>query len=432
MYNNSVNHSFAHILIPLFLFASSCQSVSTNRDSGNLNAPEENSTSELNSLDEAKGFFTIPFAEIIKNQREVSLSEFAESVEFIQFETSEESLLGSIMDIQLTKDYIFLQHNGTGLLTQYSIDGKFIRHFGTLGRGPQEYQLMRNFSIDEENELVYIHTNWTRKILVYNFDGEYRNTLKLNAIDRRRIVWSRDSMLVSYSEPEIGNEPYLFIEHNQQGDTLQTTANHIFWEIDEISHVAVSFWDQNTFHRFQDKLHMKGMYNDTVFSYNRMNEIVPKYIIDLGKHKVPDDLVYGRKSTKAMPNDCIWTGVHETSHYIFIPYGYHFNMQTRKVLNENMGCVLYDKSTGEGVAVNESTLGGFTNDLSGGPDFKPIYTTYRNAYAAITALDMKLYLESENFKNLKVKHPEQKEELIQMNITLEEDDNPILMVVHLK
>jgi hypothetical protein len=427
-----MNHFLTPISIFLVFLACSCQSGSDERPSGNQEASGENGITEKHPAEDTNSFFTIPFAEIVKNKREVPLSEFAESVEFIRFETSEELLLGSIMDIQITKDYIFLHHNGTGLLTQYSIDGKFIRHFGALGRGPQEYLLMRKFSLDEENELVYIHTNWTRKILVFNFNGEYVNTLRFSAIERGRIVWSRDRMFISFSEPQIGNEPYVFIEHDKQGDTLQATANHIFWEQNEISHFMVGFWGQNTYYRFDGKLHMKSNYNDTVFSYNRLNEIVPKYFIDLGKHKIPDELVYERKSTRAMPKDCMWIGVHETSNYIFIPYGYHINMQTREVPNTNMGCILFDKNKKEGVAVIESSLGGFINDLSGGPDFKPIYTSDNKAYAAITALDMKLCLESDDFKNQSVKYPEQKEELMQMNNTLKEDDNHFLMVVNLK
>jgi len=416
----------------LTFIACGCQSGSSESVSVNLKPAKEYVISEQNPDGNTDVFFTIPFAEIVKNNREVRLSEFAESVEFIQFETSEESLLGAIMDIQITKDYIFLHHNGIGLLTQYTIDGRFLRHYGTLGRGPQEYQLMRKFSLDEENELVYIHTNWTRKVLVYNFNGEYLKTLRFAAIERGRIVWSRDSMFISFSEPQIGNEPYIFIEHNEQGDTLQTTANHLFWEEDEKSYFMVSYWGQNQYYRFDGKLHMKSEYNDTVYSYNRQNEFYPKYHINLGKHKIPDDLVYERKSTRAMPKNCMWTGVHETSNYIFIPYGYHLNMQTGESSNDNYGCILYDKNTKEGLAVSENGFGGFINDLSGRPDFKPIYTTDNKAYAPITALDMKLYLESENFKNQEVKFPEQKEELLRMNETLKEDDNHLLMVVNLK
>ncbi len=416
-----VNPTVLCSLLVTALLNCGCQSRSSDTASVNQTSIKETNT-----------FYTIPFDEIVENIREVPLSEFADSVEFIQFETSEESLLGRIHDIQLTEDFVFLHHNGTGLLTQYSRDGKFVRHFGIIGRGPKEYQLMRKFSIDEENELVYIHTNWTRKIMVYNFEGEFVNALRFSAIGRGLISWSRDSMFISYSEPQFGNEPYVFIEHSEQGDTLQTTANHNFWKKDEVSHFMVMFWGQNQYYRFDNRLHMKGVYNDTVYSYNKQNEFYPKYHIRLGKHKITNDLVYERKPTRAMPKDCLWIGVHETSNYIFIPYGYQYNRQTGKAVNEDKGCVLYNKNTKQGVAVNESILGGFVNDLSGGPDFKPIYTTDSKAYAPITALDMKMYLESEDFKNQRVKFLEQKEELIQMNKTLKEDDNHFLMVVNLK
>jgi len=381
---------------------------------------------------ESNSFFTIPFADIIKHKREVSLSEIAESVEFVQFENSPKALLGRISEIQLTKDYIFLKHSGNKLLTQFTRDGKYIRHFGTLGRGPKEYALMRMFSLDEKNKLVYIHTNWTRKILVYNFDGEYVKTLKFGAVERGIIAWGRDSLLVSFGEPHIGNEPFVFIEHNQNGDTLQGVDNHIFWDKDETSQSMVGFWGQNSFYRLGNKLHMKGWYNDTVYTYDDQNKIVPKFFIDLEDHKIPDDLVYERKSTRPMPADSYWVGVHESSNYIFIPYGSHYNIQTRKQIKDEEGCVLYNKKTKNGIAVIENETGGFINDLTGGPDFKPLYTSDSTVFVTVSALDMKLYLDSDKFKKQTVKFPEEKEKLAQLNKTLKEDDNPFLMVAKLK
>ncbi len=380
----------------------------------------------------ANQFFTIPFAEIIKNKREVPLSEIAESVEFIQFEKTAKSLLGRISDIQVTKNYIFVQHNGSPLLTQFDRAGKFVGKFGTVGRGPKEYALMRAFSLDEKNELVYIHTNWTRKILVYNFDGEYVKTLKFGAVERTEITWGRDSFLVSFGEPHIGNEPFAFIEHNLNGDTLQGVDNHIFWDKNETSQSMVSFWGQNSFYRFDNKLHMKGWYNDTVYTYDDQNKIVPKFFIDLKDHKIPDDLVYERKSTRPMPSDSYWVGVHESSNYIFIPYGSHYNIQTRKQMKYEEGCVLYNKKTKNGIAVNENEIGGFINDLTGGPDFKPLYTSDTTVYVSVSALDMKFYLDSDKFKKQEVKSPEEKEKLIQINKTLKEDDNHFLMIARLK
>lgn len=408
----------------VFVLLFSC----TNKNQGKENRNIKHSENQI----AGDHFFTINFAEIIKAKRDVMLSEIAENVEFVQFENSEKALLGRVSDIQLTPNYIFIRHSGTGLLTQFSRTGKFIRHFGTQERGPKEYALIRKFSIDEQNKRVYIQTNWTNKILVYNFDGKYIKTIKFKAIKRTYVTWSRDSLFISFGEPHVGNEPYVFMEHNTTGDTLQTIANHNFWDSNETSHSMVSFWGQNIFYRFKSKLHMKGWYNDTVYFYNEQNKIVPKFFIDLKDHKIPDDLVYERKSSRSMSKDSYWIGVHETRDYIFIPYGSHYNIQTRILLSDDKGCVLYNKTTKEGVAVNENEIGGFINDLTGGPDFKPLYTSDSTVFVTVSALDMKLYLDSDKFKKQPVKFPEEKEKLVQLNKTLKEDENPFLMIARLK
>lgn len=381
---------------------------------------------------ETNQFFTIPFAEIIKHKREVPLSEIAESVEFIQLEKTAKSLLGRISDIQITKDYIFIKHNGSPLLTQFDRAGKFVRRFGTAGRGPKEYALMRKFSVDEKNELVYIHTNWTRKILVFNFVGEYVKSLAFAAVTNPLVSWSRDNFLVCFNTPYNGNEPYIFSEINENGDTIQTIKNHIFWDKNELSQMMVSYWGRNVFYRFNNKLHMKSWYNDTVYTYNEQNKIVPKYFIDLKEHKIPDDQVFERKSTKSLPDECYWIGVNESANYIFVRYGSHYKKSEKKLQELATGCVVYNKTTKQGTALKESETVGFTNDLTAGPNFKPRYTNDSIAYVDVSALDMKLYLESEKFRNQTAKFPGQKEKLIQINKTLKEDDNHFLIIARLK
>jgi hypothetical protein len=53
-------------------------------------------------------------------------------------------------------------------------------------------------------------------------------------------------------------------------------------------------------------------------------------------------------------------------------------------------------------------------------------------FADVTAMDLKRYLDSEEFKNQQAKFPEQKEKLSQLNKTLIEDDNHFLMIARLK
>lgn len=270
--------------------------------------------------------------------------------------------------------------------------------------------------------------------MVYSFSGEYINTIKFPALDFIKWwIWSRDSMLVSYLEPVSGNEPYVFIEHNAKGDTLQTIPNYIFYDTESGAkpfHTS-SFEEQNFSYRFENKLHLKGAYNDTVYSHDEKNQIKPKFLIELKQYKLPGDLIYERKWNRPMPDHLCWTGVHETSDFIFIPYGYHYNQNKPESQKEKKGFILYNKKSSEGLAIEESIEGGFIDDITGGPDFRPILTNDNTAFMLISALDLKKYLDSEQFKNKKVKNPAEKEKLEQLKKTININDNHFLVQVKL-
>ncbi len=376
-------------------------------------------------------FYTIPFAEIVKNKREVKLSEIVTDVEFVQLENTPEAFFREIENIEFTKDYVFIQTWGQPIF-QFSLDGKLVRKVGKLGRGPEEYNNCLKMSVDEENERVYIYTT-DLNIFVFNFDGEYIKTIHFPALNYMKFwIWGRDSMFVSYLEAVDGNEPYVFIEYNEQGDTLQTIANHIFWDTNEEFGTISSFFDQNFSYRFESRLHLKSYYNDTVYTYDNNNKFIPKFFIDLGKYKLPEEFIYERKWTRSLPGNFIWTGVHETSNYVFLPYGYHFDQNKLESEKKEKGLVLYNKKTKEGTAVEEKLSGGFVDDLAGCPDFRPMVTNGNSAIMLVSALEMKLYLDSDQFKNSEVKSPEKKEKLRQLNKTLNENDNDFLVMVKLK
>jgi hypothetical protein len=102
----------------------------------------------------ANSFYTINIPEILKSQREVPVSEIAEGIEYVILETSKESLLGRIFDVNVTKDFIFVQHHN-GALAQFDRTGSFIRYIGRLGRGPEEY-IMIGHSVLTKSVAEYI------------------------------------------------------------------------------------------------------------------------------------------------------------------------------------------------------------------------------------------------------------------------------------
>ena len=389
------------------------------------NRKEQNEASIPNS------FFDIPFAEILKNKSEVNLSVVATDVEIIQFENTSEVYIGNIEDIAYTRDYYFVMCWDQPIL-QFSRTGKLIRKIGAIGKGPEEYLMCLKMCIDEENEKVYVHTTLS-SIMVYTFEGQYIKTIKNPALDRTMNfwMWGRDSMFVSYFEPVLGNEPYVFIEHSEKGDTLQTIQNHIFFGVNEQADPfqMSPFEEQNFSYRFENKLHLKGCYNDTVYTYDENNKFVPKFFIDLGKHKLLDDLIYERKWRRRLPDGLVWTGVHETTNYVFVPYGYHYVPDKPETERKEKGMVLYNKKTKEGLAIKESKQGGFIDDISGDPDFRPILANDSSAIMLVSALEMKQHLNTDAFRNREVKQPANKQRLNQLKNTINEADNHFLVLV---
>lgn len=365
-------------------------------------------------------FYTIDFAEILKEPQKVSISNIAKSVEYIVLETLPKSFVVDIKNAQFTKDYIFIQQRRQKLIYQFDRKGNFIRTIGNIGRGPEEYNLLMYFSIDEKNRLVYIQTNPLQRIMVYSFEGIFVEKIHMNTEIYGTLCWSRDSLFIQHNSTMLGNEKCIFIERNYNGDTLQATYNYCFWPWkDKIYGYSP---DRNDFYRFENRLHFKASYNDTIYTYNSKNKIIPKFWVDLKQHKLPDELRFERGYLKRHPAGYYFVNINESSNYVFINYSAYASP-----LDD--GYMYYDKKSETGYALGNN---GYINDLDGGPDFMPNYTNDSSAFHFINAFELKAYLESEIFLKSKPKFPNQKEMLIKRMKNLTENDNPVLMVAKLK
>lgn len=105
----------------------------------------------------------------------VNVSDVFSSVDFIKLETPKESLLTYPADIQLVDDYLII-FDGTRKIYVYTKDGKFVRQIGRFGRGPGEYIQLADMIVDKQNHLIEIYEDFTRRILVYDFNGKFIKT----------------------------------------------------------------------------------------------------------------------------------------------------------------------------------------------------------------------------------------------------------------
>ena len=100
------------------------------------------------------------------------MSQFAEDIEFIPLETTDECLLGnSLSNIVVTKDYIFVFDFTKSY--RFSRQGEFLNSIGSIGNGPGELVKAMQMCVDTLNQWVYLADTRSNKLVKYNYEGDY-------------------------------------------------------------------------------------------------------------------------------------------------------------------------------------------------------------------------------------------------------------------
>jgi hypothetical protein len=123
--------------------------------------------------------------EVISKKTHIENLKVNSDISFVQIETLEECLIGYIINIEVTKDFIYILDRKSFFV--FTNDGKFIKKT-KRGRGPGELTRALNFSVDVGRNEIYI-IEMGNLLHVYNLFAEYKETFKLDGsfIDALRV-----------------------------------------------------------------------------------------------------------------------------------------------------------------------------------------------------------------------------------------------------
>jgi hypothetical protein len=370
---------------------------------------------------------TIDFENNFDKFKEVKLSEIADSIEYIKLENQLKCFIKRPFDIHISDEYIFVaQYNS---MLQFDRAGKFIRQIGKQGRGPKEYAHVYDARIDHTNKLVYINAGESRKIICFNFDGNYIKTFKYFSNIRFDMLDS--TRVVSDINNHYGQEKYKMLITNETMDTLGYLKNHVTFPIQERT-VTISGFDRRFYH-FDDKLHFMAQYGDTVFQINSTTDIKPKYIINKGKYKLPVNYRIERiqdyKKYISKATNYYLTNAQEIKNHLLVNYE-NANRQ------ENEKIAIYDKKTNEFYSVGNpaSKLNGFTNDLIGIGSY--LFDNVECEKYLLFYSSAINFLETNEKIIEQIKSNQNTDQIAKYYCdfvkSIKEDDNFILQIVHLK
>ena len=394
----------------------------------------------------------------INNMQQINLSRFADNIRYIALENNADISIADYPSFDISDNLILTFDRELSLL-MFDMSGRLKVKFGKRGRGPEEYQDIKNLCLGKDNKVYF---NNMYDLLEFDPDGSFtRKYSKSIQVDDTYYLhqWGivEDSLIFGHIQNDSGQTKYKAILVNKYGKVRHYYQNHDLLE-NKGSRIVGGF---TQIFRFNGKLYFKEQFNDTLFSLNADYELIPEYCFNLGNLKMPASVRVNFYEYFEKINDYIAIeDIFQTVDYLFLKvnFGNRFpakrltarpiespapgivSTNSARVWTNTTFCLgIYDKKTGElhfcepTSTDNPLFTSGICNDIDAGPRFFPRKLINDSTMVmTISAKDLKNHIASADFKNAVPKYPEKKKQLEELANSLSEFDNPILMFVTFK
>lgn len=355
----------------------------------------------------------------------LKLSDVAE-ITYIPLKRGEEKYIHSgcdmwqntYIDDSASKFYFLTSHK----IYVYDLRGRPLQLLNKKGRGPEEYLFMTHFWIEKENNSVYCYDGMTKTLAVYDTLFQFKEKIPFVIPPTSNIIRIKGDTLAIYNHPALYDSknqdkysnklkkyphipPFFFTLSYIDTRVIQSIPYHIERPMrDEIEGPENLYYPAIS--RGLNGLFMTNKCCDTVLWMNTQTmEVTPRFI-DITDYHTPE---------------CMTIPSFETEKYLF--FDTHFAPKLSPNIKKKY--FLYDKTCKKIFQIKarayealENQLGLLNNECA----LTSTLSTQNYNYAA-TFIQPLLLLENRN--NLPP-------ELHAMVDTLNENDNPVLMLIKLK
>ena len=362
-----------------------------------------------NRNDKPPGIQLIDLTGNLNQESNIFLSDIATDIEYVPLETSQGNFLQDVSEFTVSKKYILIYDRRQNKVFLFNRQGGFITKIGRSGQGPGEFNRPDQVYISKDESVIYI-LNW-KKILKFNPDGEYLETINLDPGARKMLEW-QDGLLLSYPFPaSVDFQGYSFGLFDLDGNLIERLFP---------PGISIVNTDRPRMmygpYTYQDTLCFFTLDYDTVWGMSRKGEVYPRMVLKMkGEQRNP----YEMADPQDLPTSGFWiVNFRETKDRVFI-IGNMGRIMHPLIYNRESHEVLYAKDQ-------------IPNDLDGGMRFWPGKIVGNISYKFTYPSHFTYYREKGSYYEGEVKFPEKKTALYSMVDNIKEGDNPILVIVTLK
>lgn len=399
----------------------------------------------------------IRLGDAIDTIKEVRLSELVDSITYLPLETRKECLLRNTSWFNYSYPYIICSRY------VFDMNGKFVRSVGRIGQGPGEDPTTYMGSIFSKG---YFYT-YGHKLIEYDEKGKFTGN-EIQLLSKGKSAFEAPGQLGRIGWVDDWAPAGDYISIYNLPDTVYTVDRHFnIIKADRVIPTSIPKVKLNNvgytgvkraYTSNSDSTLFYNYFNDTIYRVTD-NGLSARWIIDLGEYKIPDDVSLTRQNElftesimcirntrnsvdrkaalKACLDNCeltrltkgkkIVNAVYDTDRYVFIIWNEYLVSPALRGLEDQAypQIAYYDKQTGETVAVKGR---GFIDDIHHKDLFFPRFGIYDNKlYAYFWPYELHEYVNEEQSAGRKVDQA-----LQELSDKVDDEDNPIFMIAHLK
>jgi hypothetical protein len=341
-------------------------------------------------------------------------SEFIDSIKYIPLETNSNCYISDIQKIIFHENHLYIwDYNG---ILKFDSNGKFVCKIGNTGHGPGEYIQNRGIIICSDtlfinsgNRILAYHTNTGDHLMTFPF----KSSMFFEKIGGSFVAL---------------NEHNGYIEFFDQKGHIMDSINYERFE-GEIKKGGFVYPFYDIFFRTHPSLKVSTSHNDTIFEITNSHTLTPRYVVNMGKYKLPNDERFEyvgdfNKFDKLTAN-YIRPIPFETSRYLIFQlgkWGMACNFSTLGFNDKKadlIGLGVFDKTNRQFYLLNE--------DMKDCPFFYPHFSDGQNCLItyvnAVDAID---------FLNKNKNEPIECNAFTTATKNLKVDNNPIVIIAKLK
>jgi len=214
------------------------------------------------------------------------IGELINNINAIRLETNEECLIGNIEQIRTSNGNLFILDDQNHSVLVFDDHGDFLFKISAQGKGPGQYQFLRDFFIDEiKNEIIVLGS--PNKVMRFDMTGGFISEQSLDFTPLKFV--------------SINNErSYYFwngINSINYAPLIKTDENFNLIE----SYFAESeeeLTTSNMFTKFKESIYLRPFFDkhDKIIHELTSTEIKSKYQIDFGSRNWPETIEINRDS----------------------------------------------------------------------------------------------------------------------------------------